>query len=47
MGRGSAGELIEKDAKGVCRKQTWKGLEIHAKEFRLYFEGKEGSLKVY
>lgn len=45
MGKVSTRELVEKDAKGVCRKQIWKSLEIHPKEFSLYYEDKEGPLK--
>ena len=40
LGKSSTRKLAEKDAKGVSQQETdLKGLEIHAKKFKLYFKG--------
>ena len=40
LGKSSTRKLAEKDAKGVSQQEIdLKGLEIHAKKFKLYFKG--------
>ena len=43
--RHSIRESVEKDIKDMDREQIWRGLEIHAKEFGFYVEGKDILLK--